>query len=32
VNGQPLPADDEQQLNDSDQVEMGDVIFRFRSR
>jgi hypothetical protein len=33
VNGQQLSADGiEQLLNDGDQVEMGDVIFRFRSR
>ncbi len=33
VNGQQLPADDtELELNDGDQVEMGDMIFRFRSR
>lgn len=33
VDGQQLPANgDEQVLNDGDQVEMGEVIFRFRSR
>jgi predicted component of type VI protein secretion system len=33
VNGQQLPANgDGQLLNDGDQVEMGEVIFRFRPR
>jgi hypothetical protein len=32
VNGEPLPNANEKLLNDSDQVEMGDVVFRFRSR
>ena len=33
VNGEPLPANGtEQMLNDGDQVEMGDMVFLFRSR
>jgi predicted component of type VI protein secretion system len=33
VNGEPLPANGtEQLLNDGDQVEMGDMVFLFRSR
>jgi predicted component of type VI protein secretion system len=32
VNGEQLPTDEERVLSDGDQVEMGEVIFRFRAR
>ncbi len=32
VNGEQLPADEERPLSDGDQVEMGEVVFRFHAR